>query len=313
MQNKVYRCSFLINARVEGRSTAYADENILVIVKDVDGKTGGQLVHTHTFFEFDLVLAGKGINRSSAGDIIIEPGDIIFGTPASIHGVAPCDGEKLTVVNIAFKGKFEKTVIQAFNTLEAFILKLSEKDFGFVCSEVDDIIGCDISDASKKKMYVRGSAEKMLAVVSEAYEKSGIDRDNVSTESKVHSAIIYIMKNYNKNIRIGDVARHVGYSSDYLGSLLKKSTRMTFSSFLLTLRLENAFLLLMENEKSISEICDEVGYSSYPNFYGAFKKRFGIVPGEVAKRSRKENMDCFAKNHGQKPILFDENDKIIWR
>ena len=313
MQDKVYRCSFIINSMVGGSPTSYSDDNILVHVKNVDGCSGRQLAHTHTFFEFDIVIAGEGINRSAKGETVIRPGDVIFGTPASIHSITTCEDTGMVVANIAFKGKFEQSVIQAFNTLEGFILRLSEKEFEFVCSEIDGMIGCDILDTSKKKRFVKGSAEKIIAVISDAYERSNIGEKTAGTDSKVYSAIIYIMKNYNKPIKIADVARHVGYSEDHLGVLLKKSTRMTFTSYLLTLRLENAFFLHMENELNIGEICNEVGYSSYPNFYNAFKKRFGIAPGEIARRSRRENLECFVKNNGQKPLIYDENNTIIWR
>ena len=313
MQDKVYRCSYIGNINRSNSTTSYADDNFYVIVRDVVRRLNSQLVHTHTFFEFDLVISGQGINRSKDGDVTVSAGDIIFGTPASIHGIEPCDGEKLILANIAFSGKLEKTVIEALDTLDGFVMRLSKEDFEFICAELDSILCFPIKDSEKRKMFVTGSAQKILAVVSEAYEKSGLRSKEVTTEAKVHSAIIYIMKNYNKPIKIGDVARHVGYSSDYISTLLKKSTRMSFSSYLLSLRLENAFLLLMENEMSIGEICSEVGYSSYPNFYYAFKKRFGITPGEVSKRSRKENAECFAKNSTQQPLIFDENDKLIWR
>ena len=313
MQDKVYRCSFLANARVGNSPTSYADDSFYVSVKEVDRCYKGQLLHTHTFFEFDLVLAGRGINVSKDGEREVGVGDIIFGTPASIHGIYPCEGNNLTLANIAFKGQLEKMVVEALDTLDGFVMRLSDEDFEFICSELDNIIGFPIKDSKKRKMFVDGSAQKILAVVSEAYEKSGLRSKETNAEARVHSAIIYIMKNYNKPIKIGDVAKHVGYSSDYISTLLKKATRMSFSSYLLTLRLENAFLLLMENEMSIGEICNEVGYSSYSNFYYAFKKRFGIIPGEVSKRSRSENAECFAKNCGQQPLVFDENNKLIWR
>ena len=312
MDNKLFMCSFLSNSNYMNPSASYVDENFYITVKDVDFRAHGQFFHTHTFFEFDLVLTGKGINRSRDGEAVVTAGDIIFGTPASIHCIFPIEGEPFTVANIAFKGKFEKAVVEAFDTLESFILKLSEEDFEFVCSELYGVIESKISE-EKKKMFVSGVVQKLLAVVSDAYMKSNIAKREESMDSKVLMAIIYIMKNYNKPIKIGDVAKHVGYSPDYLGNLIKKTTRMTFSSYLITLRLENAYHLLMEKDKTIQEICMEVGYSSYPNFYYAFKKRFGITPGEVTKRSRRENTEDYAKKGGIIPLKYDENGKVIWR
>lgn len=313
MQNRVYRCSYLQNSRIGNHEFSYADDNILIHVKDVDGRYNGELLHTHNFFEFDLILAGRGKNISNNGEIDLEPGYIVYGTPANFHSIGPLPGETMTVVNISFAGKHEQLAIEAFNTLDGFALKLSEDDFDFICSEIEGILSCNLKNGARKRMFVKGAAEKILSVVAEAYENSPCRNEKVTSDVKVHTALLYIRKNFNKPLKIGDVAKHVGYSEDYLSQLIKKATRMNFSSYLLSLRLENAYMLLMENERTIQQICLAVGYSSYTNFYYAFKKRFGITPGEITKRSHRENVECFIKNNGQKPLTFDENNKLIWR
>jgi len=313
MQEKIFRCSYLINSRIDNLPTAYADDNIMINVKDIFAKSRSELMHTHNFFEFDLVLCGCGHNISSGGEVKLERGHIVFGTPANLHSIGADDGSTLTVANIEFVGKAESLVMEALDTIDGFVLKLSDEDFEFVCSELDSILSLSLTDKGRMKMFVKGAVMKILSVIAEAYASSAADGKRQGTDSKVQDALLYIRKNYNRQLKAEEVAKYVGYSADYLSSLIKRSTRMTFSDYLLTLRLENAYLLLMENEKTIQQICMEVGYSSYPNFYYAFKKRFGIAPGEVTKRSRKENSDTYYKKGGHILLEYDENNNLIWR
>lgn len=313
MQEKIFRCSYLINSRVDDIPTAYADDNIMIRVKEVHCHGREEMMHTHNFFEFDLILDGYGHNISAEGEIKLERGHIVFGTPANLHRIGPDPDKILTMANMEFVGKAENLVIDALNTLDGFVLKLSDEDFESVCSEIDEILTSPIKDKNRMKMFVRGSVMKILSVIAQSYEESKQDDRTSPTDSTVQEALLYIRKNYNKPLKAEEVAKYVGYSADYLSQLIKKATRMTFSSYLLTLRLENAYLLLMENEKTIQQICMEVGYSSYPNFYYAFKKRFGIAPGEVSERSRKENSDTYYKKGGHLPLRYDENNNLIWR
>jgi AraC-like DNA-binding protein len=63
----------------------------------------------------------------------------------------------------------------------------------------------------------------------------------------------------------------------------KKSTKKTFITFLIELRICHAKKLLIENLCSISEICYASGFDNLSNFNRAFKSLARMTPKEYRK------------------------------
>lgn len=51
-------------------------------------------------------------------------------------------------------------------------------------------------------------------------------------------------------------------------------------------RLDRARLLLVSGERSVTEICMEVGFSSHGSFSTLFARRMGVPPSEYRRRAR---------------------------
>lgn len=93
----------------------------------------------------------------------------------------------------------------------------------------------------------------------------------------------YIRENFTNDISLDQVAEHVGLNPDYLGRLFKRIEGLTFTDYLISLRMEKAKELLGERELSIKEIAYMVGYSD-PNYFSrAFKKYVGISATQYEK------------------------------
>ncbi|MNI81940.1 HTH-type transcriptional activator Btr [compost metagenome] len=100
----------------------------------------------------------------------------------------------------------------------------------------------------------------------------------------MEKALIYIQKNYNKNISLGIVAKEVYLNESYLSRSFKKYKGMSFTEYITKLRMKKA-IELMKTGKSINEIANEVGYTDYRNFSLNFKKYTGYIPREYLKKS----------------------------
>ena len=72
----------------------------------------------------------------------------------------------------------------------------------------------------------------------------------------------------------------VNVSPYYFSKLFKAETGMNFIDYLTQLRMDKAKDLLAHTNKSMKEICREVGYSD-PNYFSrSFKKNVGLTPTE---------------------------------
>lgn len=93
----------------------------------------------------------------------------------------------------------------------------------------------------------------------------------------------YIWAHYPENIRLEDMAAQVYITPGYLGVLFKKETGVTFSAYLIQVRLEKAKELLRDARYNISEVAYAVGYQDVRHFSRLFKEHVGLIPKEYRK------------------------------
>ena len=98
----------------------------------------------------------------------------------------------------------------------------------------------------------------------------------------------YIQENYDQDISLDDVSRHLNLSPYYFSKLFKSETGTTFVEYLTNLRIDRAKELLRDESLSIKEVCASVGYSD-PNYFSrAFKKNLGVTPTVYREGLRNE-------------------------
>ena len=100
----------------------------------------------------------------------------------------------------------------------------------------------------------------------------------------------YIDVNYSKkDLSLREIADKLNVSYGYLSTAFTKTYGENFKSYLVSVRMEKAREFLMERKYKIYEIADKTGYTSSRYFTDAFKKRFGISPGDYILRLNGES------------------------
>lgn len=111
------------------------------------------------------------------------------------------------------------------------------------------------------------------------------------TSETVNRAIDYILQNIEEEISLEDVAEHCHFSRFYFSRLFKAQTNESVYAFIKRVRLEqSAFRLKTEQERSITEIGADYGYSS-SNYSSAFRQHYCMKPVDFRKNSYKESME----------------------
>ena len=101
---------------------------------------------------------------------------------------------------------------------------------------------------------------------------------------KLSGSIIYIAEHYNQNISIANLAKLEGLSEQYYRLLFKQITGQSPNDYIINHRMENAKRLLIETDKDLSSISEEIGYSDVYYFGRIFKNKVGISPGKYRKQ-----------------------------
>lgn len=114
-------------------------------------------------------------------------------------------------------------------------------------------------------------------------ETSEINHKNRQLEN----ILKFINTNYMKHISLSDLSREFFLCSSYISVLFKKNMNKTLFEYINTLRMERAALLLLNTDKMVHEISNEVGYSDSFHFSKMFKKNFGTSPSEYREKGIK--------------------------
>ena len=89
------------------------------------------------------------------------------------------------------------------------------------------------------------------------------------------------------------MAEELNYNKDYLNSIVKRHTGTSLKKYGQLFSLRMSTQLLKENELTISEIIQILGFSNRTYFYQIFMEKYGMTPKEYRKQygdSKKEKM-----------------------
>ncbi|MEK3885737.1 response regulator [Paenibacillus sp. PL2-23] len=89
---------------------------------------------------------------------------------------------------------------------------------------------------------------------------------------------------YKKDWSLQEMAEYTQLSPSHFGVLFKKQTGMSPVNYINRIRVEQAKERLMQTDKKIYEIAEEVGFSNLPYFTRLFKQVAGLTPKEFRKR-----------------------------
>jgi AraC-like DNA-binding protein len=101
--------------------------------------------------------------------------------------------------------------------------------------------------------------------------------------SKMHDVKDIIIAQLNAPLSLSDLAKEVNTNKGTLKKEFKNTFGVSVFGYLRDLKMKEAKSMLLNQELSVGEISDKVGYKNPQHFSTAFKKKFGISPSELLK------------------------------
>lgn len=94
----------------------------------------------------------------------------------------------------------------------------------------------------------------------------------------------YIYEHYDqRDLDLTKVADAIGCNPSYLSRVMKQELGISFKDFLTMLRIGEAIHLMRNQDLSLNQIAEKVGYSNQHYFSAAFKNCQGVSPSEYRK------------------------------
>ncbi|MQS89792.1 bifunctional transcriptional activator/DNA repair enzyme AdaA [Companilactobacillus mishanensis] len=112
----------------------------------------------------------------------------------------------------------------------------------------------------------------------------------VSNEIWVKEIDNFLEENYSNNITLEYLANEIHGSESYLRHVYKDLTGMTPKQRLTIIRLDAAKSMLLNSEKPVKSIGEQVGISNPAYFIKLFKNQFGVTPKQFQSKKHDINI-----------------------
>ena len=108
----------------------------------------------------------------------------------------------------------------------------------------------------------------------------------IKEKERMAQIISYLTENFEHKIELNEISNIANMAPNSFCRFFKNHTNKTFSRYLNEIRVGNACLKLIENNRQISSIATEVGFNSITNFNRQFKSILGVTPKEYLNKYR---------------------------
>jgi len=195
-------------------------------------------------------------------DLIYERSAKIFAVCLTRKFISKLIGKELKKDTIITKGNYRHT------RLHAIIKEIMEApQQGYI-----------------RRIFIESKILELLSLqLQQAESSQGIPRGfNREDIARLQEAKAYIAQNMQTPCSLIELARKTGLNDFKLKKGFKALFGNTVFGYLFDLRMDTAYTLL-QDDKSVSEVAELIGYKNPHHFTAAFKKRFGFLPSQVNK------------------------------
>ena len=246
-------------------------------------------LHTHDFYEINIVMSGSGTHQVSENAISVQEGDVFIIPPMVPH--AYYDTERLEVVHILIRPEVIQSNLSEARKVDGFllfteiepalrisysspqVLRLSPIQLRSL--DTDLAVLRDDSPYNKRQsspliIHTMWKLVYMFSVclANQVSAKSG---RSSKYEKQIIEALQYIHKNYHKKITIETLLKRVYMSRSTFLRSFAEVTGVTPLQYISRYRLDKALLLLEDKALSKSEVARLCGYYNSAHLDRALK------------------------------------------
>lgn len=259
-------------------------------------------IHTHWHREMEIlyILNGEMEVAIEKQRFIAREGEILFIPPNLIHGAAKHQNSECAFFALVFDPFFVESHLSDIIQQSYFdpIVNYNSQHIVHATNDTPNIDALreHVSEmiegfALKQDYFELTLKAHTLLFFKELYnEKDLLFRFNFAQETKdeitsykCKKILLYIEENYKNHITLKDISEYMGYSREHFCRFFKKNFKMSFFTYLNTMRIRKAEYLLLNTQLKIIEIALECGFDDPNYFTTVFKKETNLTPSAYRK------------------------------
>lgn len=240
--------------------------------------------HLHASVEMAVVFEGHTRVTVDSVEYDVQSGDAFVVFPNQVHSFETLQRERYVLL------KFNPELLPEFLPLLSGCIPLSNKIPDAASDPVLSRILLSMSDTyygneSYREEILRGY---LLVFFGRLLQKIQLQNIQARDYNVLGMIMNYCVSNYHKDLSLSLLERELHLSKYYISHIMSSKLRVGFNDYINSLRISSACKLLAQTDKSITEICDQVGFNTLRTFNRAFLKEKEMSPSEYRKKKKRE-------------------------
>jgi AraC family transcriptional regulator of arabinose operon len=233
-------------------------------------------VRSHYLFHY--VKKGCGIFRYEDNEINVGADEIFLIYPDEVTYYEADAGTPWEYYWFGFSGKSSEALLRLMGFSRAN-RRVSYK-LGAHFS-----IDSTIEELAQKKMlnpsdsiYETAKLYEIISWLAKSAEHEALDSTGEKNNALIKAAVEYIRRGYMLDIKIADIASHIGCDRTQLYRMFMQGMGQSPQQYLIETRMRQAARLAENTNLSVKQIAYSVGYQDQYLFSKMFKKTYGLSP-----------------------------------
>ncbi len=251
----------------------------------IENRNDANHQNLHQRFCTSITLSGETFVRIDDKSFHLNAGEGIVIFPFQTHRFQYMDTSKpFCRVHINFEMKDDTCVLPLKNSPFSF----GEKEWAIMEDIAGKYKGLDV-DAENTAYLLALLLNQLLINKERLFPEFQNMYNGVTIENKFMKDLFrYINENYEKDLKIVSIAKHLNVSESHLRYLFRKHTGgMSLGKFIKQFKICNSLLYLSHTDKNIQDVARECGYSSMSTFYRSFGRYLKTGDSPLHYQNRK--------------------------
>lgn len=252
---------------------------------------GGE-IEEHIQYCDELTYAVSGTATVYSGDTVREmtAGEVHFIRRGQYHKIVAGEGQNFRYFCIGYQPN------PACESVDIFLRTVGDAPFFFVADEGNIKT---LFEMLLNEFYVRDEESNLMIhfyfsqmliqlhriLTGKAREKLQ-KSSTAAANSAVYRALQYMDREYAGIRSVKQIARSLSYSEYYLSHIFKEKMDVTVKDYLMRKKITGAAHMLLETNMTVTEISEQLSFSSLHAFGLAFKRYMGMSAGEFRRSGR---------------------------
>ena len=246
--------------------------------------------HYHTENEIYYLVSGK--RRVFINDTIytLNKGDLAVILKGNIHRTSYITSDSHERIALMFGNEYLRDIYEEYGAdfpkriFEHPIVSIPQPKREYI-EELFEKLGHEYNYGDEfSNLIIKTYIQELLLSLIRYQKYNTMSQANVNmADDVIQEAARYISNNYNKNLSLETVAKHINMSATYFSKRFKEATGFGFKEYVINVRLREASKRLLETDEQITEIALNCGFNDSNYFGDVFKRVKGMAPSRYRK------------------------------